>query len=193
MIISFVYVVGDFDAVRTCCMNQRKRIRACVSRQGSEAGPEGLCRDFQRAIRRSRGIRERVRECGDSSPHDQASEYRGGVGGRTSPGAHESGYRAHADESQGIHGGRTKSLDLTNALSITLKIIEALEAGYKEGLEPHLAIKPNNMLVSDDLSDVKLADWHVGRAMEMVEEADRKNWEDARYLSPEQVHRIGGS
>ncbi|HEX9745452.1 MAG TPA: protein kinase, partial [bacterium] len=34
-------------------------------------------------------------------------------------------------------------------------------------------------------------DWYTGRAMEMVEDEERKMWEDARYLSPEQVHRIG--
>lgn len=84
-----------------------------------------------------------------------------------------------------------ETVDLTSALSITLKIIEALEAGYNEGLEPHLAIKPNNILVNDELTDIKLADWYVGRAMEMMDEPERKNWEDARYLSPEQIHRIG--
>ena len=52
-----------------------------------------------------------------------------------------------------------ETVDLTSALSITLKIIEALEKGYSEGLEPHLAVKPNNILVSDDLGEVKLSDW----------------------------------
>jgi len=84
-----------------------------------------------------------------------------------------------------------ESVDLTSALSVTLKIIEALEVGYNIGLPPHLAIKPNNILVNDELTDVKLTDWYVGRGMEMVEEADRKKWEDPKYLSPEQVHRLG--
>jgi len=84
-----------------------------------------------------------------------------------------------------------ENVDLTSALSITLKIIEALEAGYNEGLPPHLAIKPNNILVNDDLTQVKLSDWYVGRGMEMVEENDRKRWEHPGYLSPEQIHRIG--
>ena len=84
-----------------------------------------------------------------------------------------------------------ETVDLTNALSITLKIIEALETGYAEGLDPHLGIKPTNILINEELADVKLADWYVGRAMEMVEDEDRKRWEDSRYLSPEQIHRIG--
>ncbi|HDS29589.1 MAG TPA: hypothetical protein ENN67_00960, partial [Firmicutes bacterium] len=85
----------------------------------------------------------------------------------------------------------TESVDLTNALSVTLKIIEALEIAYSEGLEPHLAIKPNNILVNEDLSEVKLSDWYVGRAMEIVKADERKRWEDVRYLAPEQIHRIG--
>lgn len=84
-----------------------------------------------------------------------------------------------------------ETIDLTSALSVTLKIIEALETGYEEGLEPHLAIKPTNILVDAELTNVKLADWFVGRAMEMMEAPDRIRWEDSRYLSPEQVHRIG--
>jgi len=84
-----------------------------------------------------------------------------------------------------------ESVDLTSALSVTLKIIEALEVGYNIGLPPHLAIKPTNILVNDELTEVKLTDWYVGCAMEMVEEEDRKRWEEARYLSPEQIHRIG--
>ena len=84
-----------------------------------------------------------------------------------------------------------ESIDLTSALSVTLKVIEALETGYEEGLEPHLAIKPNNILVNDELTNVKLGDWFVGRAMEMMEPSDRIRWEDSRYISPEQIHRIG--
>ena len=84
-----------------------------------------------------------------------------------------------------------ESIDLTSALSVTLKVIEALETGYEEDLEPHLAIKPNNILVNDELSNVKLADWYVGRAMEMMDDEHRKKWEDSRFISPEQVHRIG--
>ena len=84
-----------------------------------------------------------------------------------------------------------ETVDLTSALSITLKVIEALETGYNIGLPPHLAIKPNNILVNDELTDVKLADWYVGRAMEMMDEEPRKRWEDPKYVSPEQIHRIG--
>ncbi len=84
-----------------------------------------------------------------------------------------------------------EQVDLTGALSTTLKMIEALEVGYNIGLPPHLAIKPSNILVNDELNEIKLSDWYVGRAMEMVDEADRKRWEDPRYLSPEQIHRIG--
>jgi len=84
-----------------------------------------------------------------------------------------------------------ETVDLTGSLSVTLKIIEALETGYVEGLDAHLGIKPGNILVNEELTQVKLSDWYVGRAMEMVETEDRKKWEDPRYLSPEQVHRIG--
>ncbi|MCX6646785.1 MAG: protein kinase, partial [bacterium] len=84
-----------------------------------------------------------------------------------------------------------ESVDLTSALSVTLKVIEALETGYKEGLEPHLAIKPNNILVNDELTNVKLSDWYVGRAMEMMDSEHRIKWEDSRFISPEQIHRIG--
>jgi len=84
-----------------------------------------------------------------------------------------------------------ETVDLTSALSIILKMIEALEAGFGEGLGAHLGIKPTNILVNDDLTSVKLSDWYVGSAMEMVEVQDRRKWEDARYLSPEQIHRIG--
>jgi len=82
-------------------------------------------------------------------------------------------------------------LDLTSALSVTLKIIEALETGYNVGLGPHIAIKPTNILVNEDLTTVKLADWYVGGAMEMVEVEDRKKWEDPRFIAPEQIHRLG--
>ncbi len=84
-----------------------------------------------------------------------------------------------------------ETVDLTSALSVTLKMLEALEEGYSESLEPHLGIKPTNILVTEDLEDVKLSDWYVGQAMEIVEMADRRKWEDVRYLSPEQIHRIG--
>ncbi len=84
-----------------------------------------------------------------------------------------------------------ETVDLTGALSVTLKIIEALEAGYNEELGPHLAIKPTNILINEELTEVKLADWYVGNAMEIVEASERRNWEDPRYLSPEQIHRIG--
>ncbi|MEO7994496.1 MAG: protein kinase, partial [bacterium] len=85
-----------------------------------------------------------------------------------------------------------EALDLSKSLSLMLKVLEGLEAGYTEGLPHHLDLKPNNILVDQNLEVVKIADWYVAHGMAKLDAKTRKGWEDPRYLAPEQIHGIGG-
>lgn len=82
-------------------------------------------------------------------------------------------------------------LELQRALGVMLKVLDGLEAGYAEGLPQHLDLKPNNILVDQTLERVKVGDWYLASGMAAVSGDLRKNWEDPRYLGPEQIHGIG--
>ncbi|HYE78098.1 MAG TPA: protein kinase [bacterium] len=85
-----------------------------------------------------------------------------------------------------------EALELAKALSLMLKVLEGLEAGYQEGLPHHLDLKPNNILLDTTLETVKVGDWYMAHGMAAVEPDLRKAWQDPRYLAPEQIHGIGG-
>ncbi len=82
-----------------------------------------------------------------------------------------------------------ETCDIAAALSITVKICEGLAHAYGEDVGPHLDIKPSNILINEDLTQVKLTDHWVAQPMQYLPETDRKDWEDPRYLAPEQVLR----
>ena len=83
-----------------------------------------------------------------------------------------------------------ETCDIATALSVNLRICEGLAYAYDESLSPHMGIKPSNVLIDEEITRVKLTDHWVAKAMEYMEEEERREWEDPRYLAPEQIHRI---
>jgi serine/threonine protein kinase/tetratricopeptide (TPR) repeat protein len=86
---------------------------------------------------------------------------------------------------------RHETLDLVPALTMLMKIIDGLIYGYENELEPHLDLRSNNILMSSEDEIPKIADWYMAQGMLMLEQQKRAEWEDARYMAPEQIHGIG--
>jgi len=86
---------------------------------------------------------------------------------------------------------RHEVLDLVPALTILMKIMDGLLAGYENDLPPHLDLRSNNILLNSEEGNPKVADWYVSHGMDMMAKELRKDWEDPRYLAPEQIHGIG--
>jgi serine/threonine protein kinase/tetratricopeptide (TPR) repeat protein len=84
-----------------------------------------------------------------------------------------------------------ETCDIAQALSIATQICEGLSYAYKNKLGPHMDIKPSNILIDEGANRVKLTDHWVAPAMEYIPEEERRDWEDPRYLAPEQIHKIG--
>jgi serine/threonine protein kinase/tetratricopeptide (TPR) repeat protein len=86
---------------------------------------------------------------------------------------------------------RHEVLELVDALTMFMKIIDGLIFGYDNELEAHLDLKSNNILLNSEKGIPKVADWFMSAGMSMLPQEKRREWEDARYMAPEQIHGIG--
>ena len=86
---------------------------------------------------------------------------------------------------------RNEVLDLVPALTIAMKIVDGLMSGYENGLPPHLDLRSNNILLNAEEGIPKVADWYIRHGLDMLAPDLRRDWEDPKYLAPEQIHGIG--
>jgi serine/threonine protein kinase/tetratricopeptide (TPR) repeat protein len=86
---------------------------------------------------------------------------------------------------------RHEVLDLVPALTMMMQIIDGLLFGYENDMPPHLNLKSNNILLNSDVGIPKVADWYVAHGMSMMSQERVSEWEDPKYLAPEQIHGIG--
>ncbi|MBU1023817.1 protein kinase, partial [bacterium] len=86
---------------------------------------------------------------------------------------------------------RHEKLDIVPALSMLMKIINGLIFGYENELGPHLDLRSNNILMDAEDGIPRVADWYMAEGMSMMEKEKIIEWEDPRYMAPEQIHGIG--
>lgn len=86
-----------------------------------------------------------------------------------------------------------RRLTLQEALSVFKAVCKGLEAAHREQIV-HRGLHPGNILVSEDLRVVKLADFGLGKAEALSEKLDslatgQVNMGSLHYMSPEQASR----
>lgn len=92
---------------------------------------------------------------------------------------------------------RRRRLSLHEAFAVFAAACRGLEAAHRQGVT-HRDLNPRNILVSDDLEQVKLADFAIGRAQSLSDEAGTLSTAEVsmgslHYMAPEQARDLAAA
>ena len=81
---------------------------------------------------------------------------------------------------------RSERIPLTQILLVAVKLLEAIEHAHAQGVV-HLDLKPENVIVSQDLHQVRILDFGIARALDSIEfQGGLKAEGTPSYMAPEQ-------